>query len=125
MKSWGLASWLDLWFVGVALKAVKLDGSVGVATLTKIGVRRRHAVGGFTGVAIDAGLQAVLAGANATPERVIPLVLEQLHVVAPHKSRVRHALATPRRFNHRLRHPRARRLTRMHSAADQQTKQQC
>jgi hypothetical protein len=102
MKSWGLASWLDLWFVGVALEAVKLDGSVGVATLTKIGVRRRHAVGGFAGVAIDAGLQAVLAGANATSERVIPLVLEQLHVVAAHESRVPHALTAPSRFNNRL-----------------------
>ena len=58
-------------------------------------------------------------------ERVIALVLEQLHVVAAHESRVPHALATACRFNHRLRHPRARRLTRMHSAADQQTKQQC
>jgi hypothetical protein len=102
MVSWGLASWLDLWFIVMALEAVDFDGGVVVATLAKIGVRCGHAVGDLAGVAIDTGLQAVLARAYATSKRVIPLVLEQLHVVAPHESRVRDALATSRTFYHRL-----------------------
>jgi hypothetical protein len=38
MVNWGLASWLDLWFIVMALEAVDLDGGVVVATLAKIGV---------------------------------------------------------------------------------------
>jgi hypothetical protein len=64
---WGLASWLDLWFVGVALETVNLYGCVVVATLAKIGVRCGNAVGGHAGLAIDAFLQKVFAGSHPPP----------------------------------------------------------
>jgi hypothetical protein len=123
MVNWGLASWLDLWFIVMALEAVDVDGGVVVATLAKIGVRRRHAVGYLAGMAIDTGFQAVWARAYATSERLISLVLEQLHVIAPHESRVSHALATPGSFHYRLWHARDRCIAGKGSPPDQQTKQ--
>jgi hypothetical protein len=99
---WGLASWLDLWFVGVALETVNLYGCVVVTTLAKIGVRCGNAVGGLAGMAIDASLQAVLAGSHAPSERVVALVFEQLHVVAPHEGGVLDALPTTGNLNYRL-----------------------
>lgn len=106
MVNWGLASWLDLWFIVMALEAVDIDGGVGVATPAKIGFRCRHTIGYLTGVAIDADLQTVWTSTYAVSECVISLVLEQFHVVAPHESRISDALATSRTFHYRLRHAR-------------------
>lgn len=108
----------------MALETVNLYGCVVVATLTKIGLRCGNAVAGLAGMAIDAFLQTVFAGSHPPPERVVALVLEQLHVVAPHEGRVLDALTTTGALNHRLRHPRCRCLTCMDSPPDQQTKQE-
>jgi hypothetical protein len=107
----------------MTLEAVNFDSGVVVATLTKIGFGLGHAVGSLAGVAVNAFFQAILASPYPTPEGVVPLVLEQSHMVAPHESWICHALTASRRFNHRLRNPRGRSLTRMRSPTDHKTKQ--
>jgi hypothetical protein len=108
-----LASWFDLWLyrrdlrasggrlAGMTFKAVNLDGGKRMATLAKVTGPGVDALTGLTGVASHTGFQRIFAGANAAMQGVVTLVLEQLHVVAAHESRVGHTLAAPCFFNQR------------------------
>jgi hypothetical protein len=88
----------------MALKTINFDRRIGVAALTEVGTAGVHAAGTLAGVAVNAGFQTVLPGAHPAAQGVVALVLEQLHVVAPHESRVRHTLPAARGLNHRLGH---------------------
>jgi hypothetical protein len=81
------ASWLLGSLAGVALKTVDADCRVRVATLAKIAFIR-DAMRFFIGVTGNALLQAELPLAVAPAQRVVTLVLEHLHVVAPHEGRI-------------------------------------
>lgn len=86
----------------MAFKAINFDGGVGVTTLAEIGRFGRDALTDRAGVTGNAGLERITTGTNAAAQRVIALVSEQFHVVAPHKSGFGNTFTPACFFNQRL-----------------------
>ena len=114
------------WLGRMAFEAVDLHRRVAVAADAEVGRRGRHAVGLLAGMALDAGLQAVLGAPDAAMHGVVTLMLEVLHVVAPHVGRRLHALAALRCFDNRLEHAAGLGwlVGGMNNTAQQQTEQE-
>ena len=88
----------------MAPKTVNFYRCVGMTTYTKVGARHGHTATGLTGMALNAGFQAVFPGANPATKGVVALVIEELRVVTPHESRVFQSFVAPGWLDDRLRH---------------------
>jgi hypothetical protein len=71
----------------MTFKAVQLDRSKLMAALAEILVLSNNAVTGLAGMAVNTFAQTELAPTHASTQRVIALVLEQVHVVTTHECR--------------------------------------